>query len=105
MLIAYNVPQDTLAGDDTLHAQQTSLYLLNGQVHPNLFKLFIPYLLTLITIATTENQDIILIGDFNEVVGEDSKLMAKVLSAGKLIDVHAHKHGHENIATYIQGQR
>ena len=40
-------------------------------------------------------------GDFNEVVGEDSKLMAKVLSAGKLTDVHAHKHGQTNIATYI----
>ena len=44
-------------------------------------------------------------GNFNKVVGEDPKLMATVLSASKLIDVHAHKHGHTNIATYIQGRR
>ena len=32
VLTAYNVPQETPAGDDTLHAQQTSLYLLDGKV-------------------------------------------------------------------------
>ena len=35
VLTAYNVPQETLAGDDTLHAKQTSLYLLDGKVNPN----------------------------------------------------------------------
>ena len=30
--------------------------------------------------------------------------MAKVLPVGKLTDVHTHKHGHANIATYIWGQ-
>ena len=40
-------------------------------------------------------------GEFNEAVGNNPKMMAKVLSAGKLTDVHAHKHGHANIATYI----
>jgi len=44
-------------------------------------------------------------GDFNEVVGDDLKMMAKVLPAGKLTDVHAHKHGHANVATYIRGRR
>ena len=43
--------------------------------------------------------------DFNEVVGDDPKLMAKVLSAGNLIDVHAHKNGPANIITYIRGRR
>ena len=37
----YNVPQDTPTGDDTLHAQQMSLYLLDGRVDPNPLKLFI----------------------------------------------------------------
>ena len=71
VLTAYNVPQDTPAGDDTFHAQQTSLYLLDGKVDPNPRKLFICDLLTLLTTATKENQDIILTGDFYEVVGED----------------------------------
>ena len=35
VLTAYNVPQDTPAGDDTLHVQQKSLYLLDGKVDPN----------------------------------------------------------------------
>ena len=35
VLIAYYVPQDTPAGDDTLHAQQTSLYLLDREVNSN----------------------------------------------------------------------
>ena len=105
VLTTYNVPQDTPAGDDTLHAQQTSLYLLDGEVHPNPRKNFIQDLLTLITTAKDDNQDIILIGDFNKVLGDDQKMMAKVMVAGNLIDVHTHKHGHANIATYIRGRR
>ena len=61
--------------------------------------------MTVITTAKEDNQDIILMDDFNEAVGDDPKMMAKVLSAGNLIDVHAHKHGQENIATYIRGWR
>ena len=105
MLTEYNVPQETPAGDDKFHAQQTSLCLLDGEVDPNPRKFFIRDLHTLITTATKENQDIILMGDFNEVCGDDPKMMAKILSAGKLTDVHAHKHGHANIATYIRGRR
>ena len=59
----------------------------------------------LITTATVEDQDIILMGNFNKVCGDDPKMMAKIVSAGKLTDVHAHKHGHANIATYICGRR
>ena len=81
------------------------MYLLDSEVDPNARKLFICDLLILIITATKENKDIILMGNFNKVVGEDPKLMATVLSVGKLTDVHAHKHGHANIATYIQGRR
>ena len=98
---AYNSPQDTPAGDHTLHAQQTSLYLLDGEVNPNPRKNFIRDLHALVKEAKDNNQDIILMGDFNEVVGDDPKIMAKVLMAGNLTDVHAHKHGHAHIATYI----
>ena len=44
-------------------------------------------------------------GDFNEVCGDNPKMMATIISAGKLTDVHAHKHGHANIAAYIRKQR
>ena len=79
--------------------------LLDGEVDPNPRKNFIQDLLTLITTAKEDNQDIILMRDFNEAVGDDPKTMARVLSAGNLTDVHAHKHGHANIATYIRGRR
>ena len=106
ILTAYNVPQDTPAGDDTLHAQQTSQYLIDKIDNPNPRKLFIKYLLTLIKTAVNDNQDIILMGDFNETIGEDPRMMAKVLTAGRLTDIHANRHGlNTNIATYIRGKR
>ena len=89
ILMAYNVQQDTPTRDDTLHVQQTSLYLLDGEVNPNLRRNFICDLLEIVTEAKDHNQDIILIGDFNEVVGDDQKMTAKVLAAGNLKDVHA----------------
>ena len=73
VLTVYNAPQETPAGNNTLHAQQTSLYLLDGEADPNPRKLFICNLLTVITTATKENQDINLIGDINEVIGDDPK--------------------------------
>ena len=86
VLTAYNVPAETPAGDNTLHTQQTSLYLLDGEVDPKPKKIFIRDLLTIITTARKEDEDIIL--------------------AGRLTDVHAHKHdNHANIATYIRGRR
>ena len=35
VLTAYNVPQEIKAGDDTIHAQQKSLYMLDGIDQPN----------------------------------------------------------------------
>ena len=76
------------------------MYMLDGIDSPNPHKLFIEGLINVIEQAVQNNDDIILTGDFNEVVGEDSKLMAKVLRAGNLIDVHEKKHENAcNIAT------
>ena len=106
VLTAYNVPQETPADNDTIHAQQISLYLLDGEVDPNPRKIFIRDLLKVIKAATRENQDIILMGDFNESIREDPKMMARVIAAGRLIDIDAHKHGHgKHIASYIQGKQ
>ena len=105
VLTAYNVPQDTPAGDNTLHAQQTSIYLLDGEVDPHPRKNFVLDLLKLLTTAKEEDQDIILLKDFNEVVGDNHRMMARILVKANLTDVHAHKHGHANIATYIRGRR
>ena len=60
VLTAYNVPQDTPAGDDTLHAQQMSMHLFDHEVDPNPRKNFIRDLFELVTEAKEHNQDIIL---------------------------------------------
>ena len=45
-------------------------------------------------------------GDFNKVIGDDPKMIATIISTGRLTYVHTHKHGHHaNIATYIRGRR
>ena len=83
-----------------------ALYLIDGEVDPKPRKLFIRDLLKLIETAKADNQDIILMGDFNEAIGDDPKMLAKIVQAGNLTDVHAHKHGYDKkIATYIRGSR
>ena len=106
VLTAYNVPQEIKAGGDTLHAQQTSLYMLDGIDQPNPREQFIENLVKVIKKAVSKDKDTIITGDFNEVVGENPWMMAKVLLAGNLVDVYEVKHGNEcNIATYIRGKR
>ena len=80
--------------------------MLDGIDQPNPRKLFIDDSVKVIKKAVSEDKDIILTGDFNEMVGEYPKMMAKVLLAGNLVDVHEVKHGNEcNITTYIRGRR
>ena len=78
VMIAYNVPQITPAGDNTLYNQQMSLYLIDGKVDPHPRKLFICNLLKVIENATTANQDIILMGDFNETIRDNPQMMAQI---------------------------
>ena len=80
--------------------------MLDGVDNPNPRKLFIEDLVKVIEQVVRDKEDIILTGDFNEVVGKDPKLMAKVLRAGNLIDVHEKKHGNAcNIETYIRNRQ
>jgi exonuclease III len=64
---------------------------------PDPKKLFIADLTELVKKARSEDKDIILTGDFNELVGDDPKMMAKVLGAGNLTDAHGHQHGEVDI--------
>jgi endonuclease/exonuclease/phosphatase family metal-dependent hydrolase len=58
-----------------------------------------------VTKARKEDKDIILTGDFNEVVGDGSNGMAKVLLAGNLMDAHSNQHGTVEITTYTRETR
>jgi hypothetical protein len=105
VLTAYNVSQykNAKVGDDTLFNQQISLYKLNNIREPDPKQIFIDDLTVLIQKARKEDKDVILTGDFNELVGDDPRGMAKVLAAGCLTDVHGHQHGQVDITTYTRG--
>jgi len=107
VLTAYNVSQykNAKVGDDTLLNQQIALYKMNNIRDPDPKKIFIEDLTELVKKARKEDKDIILTGDFNELVGDDSKGMSKVLSAGGLTDAHSHQHGIVDITTYTRGTK
>jgi hypothetical protein len=105
ILTAYNISQYKSAkvGEDTLFNQQIALYKLNNIRDPDPKKIFIDNLAAMVKKARKEDKDIILTGDFNELVGDNSRGMSTVLSAGDLTDVHGHQHGIIDITTYTRG--
>jgi hypothetical protein len=105
IITAYNVSQykNAKVGEDTLFNQQIALYKLQNIRDPDPKKLFIKDLAILVTNARKEDKDIILTGDFNELVGDDPRGMSKVLSEGDLTDAHEHQHGTVDITTYTRG--
>jgi exonuclease III len=105
ILIAYNVSQykNAKVGEDTLFNHQVTLYKLNNIREPDPKKKFIEDLASLVRKARKEDKDIILTGDFNELVGDDPRGMSTVLSAGELTDAHEHQHGTIDITTYTRG--
>jgi exonuclease III len=107
ILTAYNVSQvvNAKVGDDTLFSQQIALYKLKNIRDPDLKKIFIADLVEVVKKAIAVDKDIILTGDFNELVGDDNNLMVRVLQAGCLTDVHVHQHGEVDIKTYTRGHK
>ena len=73
VLTAYNIPHKAPAGDDTQHAQPTSMYLYDNIDNPNLRKLSIRDLVVIIEDALQIDQKIILMCDFNETNREYQK--------------------------------
>ena len=57
-----------------------SLYLIDDTVNPNPRKLFIRDLLKFIETATIADQDIILMGNFNETIGDNPKMMSQIIA-------------------------
>jgi endonuclease/exonuclease/phosphatase family metal-dependent hydrolase len=105
IITAYNVSQykNAKVGEDMLFNQQIALYKLKNIREPDPKKIFIDNLTALVKKARREDKDIILTGDFNELVGDDPRGMSTVLSAGNLADAHRHQHGVVNITTYTRG--
>jgi hypothetical protein len=105
VLAAYNVSQykNAKVGEDMLFNQQIELYKLKNIRDPDPKKIFIEDLTSLVRKARKEDKDIILTGDFNELVGDDPRGMSTVLLAGDLTDAHEHQHGKIDTTTYTRG--
>jgi hypothetical protein len=85
--------------------QHNSLNPVNNIREPDPKKIFITDLKELVSQARKDDKDIILTGDFNKMVGDDSNGMAKVLSAGNLTDAHSNQHSIVDITTYTRGTK
>jgi hypothetical protein len=105
ILTAYNISQckNAKVGEGTLFNQQIALYKLQNIRDPDPKRIFIEDLATLVKKARKEDKDIILTGDFNELVGDDPRGMSTVLAAGDLTDAHEHQHRIIDITTYTRG--
>jgi endonuclease/exonuclease/phosphatase family metal-dependent hydrolase len=79
------------------------LYKLHNIRDPDPKKIFIEDLSAMVRKARKDDKDIILTGDFNELVGDNPRGMSKVLTSGDLTDAHGHQHGTIDITTYTRG--
>ena len=56
--------------------------------------------------AVDRQSDIILTGDFNDLIGESNNALTMLISDFGLIDIHTNKHGFDtDIPTYKRGPR
>jgi exonuclease III len=92
-ICAYQVCQKSgWAGTYTAHSQQVSILRRRGFDNPNPRLHFINNLSSLVQHYHQANSDIILMGDFNEVIGLDLNGMAKVLQKGHLTNIQTYCH-------------
>ena len=115
VLTAYSVSQDIAVGEDTLYSQQKLQYLReyndNGimsdkEAYTDPKKRFVKDLRNLLQKAVNRQSDIILTGDFNNVIREGNNALTKLISGFGLIDVHSNKRGYNtDLPTYKRGPR
>lgn len=108
ILNAYNCVKTTLkqSGRGTVFAQQWRLLRLSGILHPNPRQQFITDLMADLKQRRSNGETLLLVGDFNERLGDDPKLMASIATSFCLADPHSSSHGSaSDVPTYIRGQK
>ena len=113
ILTVYNVSQTDRTGNETLYNQQQAQYLLhyntksltcNKDKYIDPKKRFVQDLTILLKQVAASGHDIILTGDFNEILGESHNHLTLALLDIGLHDIIALKHGFDTeIATYKRG--
>jgi hypothetical protein len=104
----YNVVDVKLqnTGPSTVFSQQYRLLRLAAVMLPNPRQQCVEDLQRAGTKSVANKEAIVIIGDYNKVLGKNAGLMASVCSANELFDVHALFHGeNNNIPTYTRGTK
>jgi hypothetical protein len=104
----YNVVNTSLqdAGPSTMYAQQYRLLRIGGVTNPNPRKQCVEDIQREITRLVTNDEKVVVVGDFNKLLGHDPGLMASVCAKSSLFDVHAIFHGGAaDIPTYARGSK
>jgi hypothetical protein len=107
IICAYQVVQESgVCGDKTTYSQQIRLMRLAGIREPSPRKIFIQDLKVLVKFLHSAHHDVILMGDFNELIGAKPSEMASVINAGHLTDTYCFRHGLDReSATYARGTK
>jgi hypothetical protein len=104
----YNVVNTTIAnsGPSTVYAQQYQLLRLTGDLTPNPRRRFIDDLHMDLANRRRKEEELINCGDFNEQLGANSQLMARIAGRHDLFDVHQQRLGDtSNAPTYMRGTK
>ena len=91
----------------TAYSQQIQMMRLDGVQTPNPRASFIQDLLSIVHTLRQHKHDMIIMGDFNEAIGEKPEMMAKVILAGDLVDVFNYRHGLDRVleSDFIPSER
>jgi hypothetical protein len=104
----YNVVNTTIAssGPSTVYVQQYQLLRLAGDLTPDPRRRFIDDLHMDLAKRRPKEENILICGDFNEQLGADAQLMARIAGSPDLLDVHQQRFGDtSNAPIYIRGTK
>jgi hypothetical protein len=107
IITAYQVCDKTTIqrGRYTAAAQQESILRQNGETNPNPRKHFRLDLHKFFQQRRQDGDEIILTGDFNEALGNESDGISKLCSDFNLVDLMYSLHGSRTIPTYARGKK
>jgi exonuclease III len=107
IITAYQVCNKSVTqrGRYTAASQQESLLRQRGESHPNPRKHFRLDLSSFLKQRRQDGDELILIGDFNEALGDESDGISKICGQFELVDLMHSLHDSRMIATYARGRK
>jgi endonuclease/exonuclease/phosphatase family metal-dependent hydrolase len=93
-------------GNSTVITQQYSLLMAEKRENPsNVCKHFIDDLAKFLRKCSKNEEDVMLAGDFNDILGKESRVISKICKQFELVDAIHYYHGQapDRFATWIDG--